>query len=106
MIGKRLFSQMKQRLICVEVIVSNMLGKGQVKIWWWQHYGLGLLWFEENYVKLVKFPLNFSDLNPIENLWWILKIKLYTEAKFRIKQQLWEKFETFWEKTEKSYVTT
>ncbi|ETO07945.1 hypothetical protein RFI_29445 [Reticulomyxa filosa] len=29
MIGKRLFFQMKQRLICLKVIILNMLGKGQ-----------------------------------------------------------------------------
>ncbi|ETO15455.1 Transposase family protein [Reticulomyxa filosa] len=43
---------------------------------------------KKNYVKLIKFPPNSTDLNPIENLLWILKIKLYKDAKFRTKQQL------------------
>lgn len=41
--------------------------------------------------KLMEWPLSSPDLNPIENLWGILKQKIYEGGRqFDSKQQLWE----------------
>ena len=41
--------------------------------------------------KLMVWPPSSPDLNPIENLWSILKQKMYKDGRqFASKQQLWE----------------
>lgn len=47
-------------------------------------------------INLINHPPQSPDLNPIENLWKILKQKLQTNGKIQSKEQLWETFGQAW----------
>ncbi|CDH61286.1 hypothetical protein RO3G_16829 [Lichtheimia corymbifera JMRC:FSU:9682] len=55
-------------------------------------------WFEDNAVNVMKWPAYSPDINPIENLWAIVKRKLneYDEAPASMRE-LWERVEYVWE---------
>ncbi len=57
-------------------------------------------WFDEEEVEIMEFPANSPDLNPIENLWWITKCKIYRKGPFNNTEEVWEQFETEWENIE------
>ena len=54
-------------------------------------------WFEENGFKVLIWPAQSPDLNPIEHLWYHLKIKL-NEYEYPPKgvHELWERVEKEW----------
>lgn len=52
-------------------------------------------WFLENNVPVLSWPSQSPDLNPIENLWSELKIRLSKEV-FKNKDDLWEKTQKIW----------
>ena len=56
-------------------------------------------WFEEHGIKLLEWPPQSPDLNPIEHLWAILKRRLnqYEGAPSGM-NELWERIETEWAK--------
>ena len=44
--------------------------------------------------RLMKWPANSSDLNPIENLWSVLKRRIYQDGRqFKTKNELWEEIQ-------------
>ena len=50
-------------------------------------------------INLMSWPPNSPDLNPIENLWSLLKSHLYKNGKkYRNKNELWEEIQRFCEK--------
>ena len=53
-------------------------------------------WFEDNGVPLLPWPAQSPDLNPIENLWSILDLKL-KERRPQIEEQLFEALRVGWE---------
>lgn len=53
-------------------------------------------WFEDNDVNVIEFPAYSPDLNPIENLWWIVKCKLYHKGPFSTEEELFEEFGNQW----------
>ncbi len=57
-------------------------------------------WFNKNKIQLIEFPPNSPDLNPIENLWFIVKMRIYRKGKYTSTEQVWEAFEKEWEKVE------
>lgn len=57
-------------------------------------------WFEENDVKLIEVPANSPDLNPIENLWWIIKCHIHQKGPFSNKETLFDVFADEWNKLE------
>ena len=61
-------------------------------------------WFEENQIKLLQWPAQSPDLNPIENLWKELK-RLITLLKELPKSEndLWEKVRLVWLGLEREY---
>ena len=59
-------------------------------------------WFEDNNVTVLDWPPQSPDLNPIEHLWHILKMRLATyERHTKSIQELWERVEVEWEKIPK-----
>ena len=59
--------------------------------------GHWLLWAGKG-ENLMVWPPSSPDLNPIENLWSIIKQKIYEGGRqFTSKQQLWEAILTFWQ---------
>ena len=52
-------------------------------------------WFLENNVRVLSWPSQSPDLNPIENLWSELKIRLSKEV-FKNKDDLWVKTQKIW----------
>jgi len=59
-------------------------------------------WFKDNKVKVLDWPAQSPDLNPIEHLWWYLKRRLHsypTDPKSI--HELWERIEVEWERIPK-----
>lgn len=54
-------------------------------------------WFEEKGIVLLDYPPQSPDLNPIENLWRILKIKIHNNYDINTLDQLWQVYEKEWE---------
>ena len=54
-------------------------------------------WFDENGINVLDHPPQSPDLNPIENLWRIIKHKLYNDSSIRGINDLWERFEQEWD---------
>lgn len=52
-------------------------------------------WFSQNNVRVLSWPSQSPDLNPIENLWSELKKRLSKEV-FKNKDDLWEKTQKIW----------
>lgn len=59
-------------------------------------------WFNDNEIELLDWPAQSPDLNPIEHLWHILKMRLaeYENPPKGI-QELWERVQVEWEKIPK-----
>ena len=48
-------------------------------------------WLNANNIKVMKWPPCSPDLNPIENFWSILKLKIYKNGRqFKNNDELWE----------------
>ncbi|ETO17278.1 hypothetical protein RFI_20047 [Reticulomyxa filosa] len=47
-----------------------------------------------------EFPANSPDLNPIENLWWIVNTMIHKKGPFNITYEIWNQFEAECEKIE------
>ena len=56
--------------------------------------------FEEKNIRVMNFPSRSPDLNPIENLWSIVKSKVHRRGSYSSKDALWEAFEKEWESIE------
>jgi transposase len=54
-------------------------------------------WFQGEGITLLEHPPQSPDLNPIENLWRIIKHKLYNNVNIRSVEYLWKEFEKEWE---------
>ena len=54
-------------------------------------------WFDDNGIQLLDDPPQSPDLNPIENLWRILKHKLHQDGTINTAEKLWNQFEKEWE---------
>lgn len=54
------------------------------------------IWFNENRVDVIDWPAQSPDLNPIENLWAIVK-KEVAKTKPRNKAELWSHVKSAWE---------
>lgn len=54
-------------------------------------------WLKEQKIQLLDHPPQSPDLNPIENLWRILKLKIHENNDITSLNQLWEVFEKEWE---------
>ena len=52
-------------------------------------------WFSINGVRVIKWPANSPDLNPIEHLWMMVKQKL-AGKRFDSKNELWEAVKEAW----------
>lgn len=52
-------------------------------------------YFKGNKIEVMSWPSQSPDLNPIENLWSVLKKSLSTQV-FKSKDDLWEKVQKFW----------
>ena len=53
-------------------------------------------WLEKHQIRVMDFPANSPDLNPIENLWWIIKTQIYKKGPFKSKEEIWEQFQQEW----------
>jgi transposase len=53
-------------------------------------------WFRENNVDVMEWPAQSPDLNPIENLWGIVKKTIGTK-KYKNKNDLWDAIRSAWE---------
>lgn len=52
-------------------------------------------WFADNNVDVMQWPAQSPDLNPIENLWQIVK-KSVKPAKSKNKEELWDRIQQAW----------
>ena len=57
-------------------------------------------WFDEKGIRVLDHPPQSPDLNPIENLWRIVKISIYKNHDIKSVKDLWEAFEEEWEKVD------
>lgn len=57
-------------------------------------------YFAEEKIETLDWPPNSPDLNPIENLWAIVKKNIVKRGTFTSKDKLWEAFEEEWEKVD------
>lgn len=57
-------------------------------------------WFDEKGIELLDHPPQSPDLNPIENLWRTLKLKIYNNNDISSVDELWEAFQKEWEDIE------
>ena len=57
-------------------------------------------WFKEKGVVLLDHPPQSPDLNPIENLWRIIKLKIYKNHEISSLDKLWQVYEQEWESIE------
>jgi hypothetical protein len=58
-------------------------------------------YYDENEVEVLDWPPQSPDLNPIEQVWAIMKQKLYTQDSFPSnKNDLIERFLTIWDELE------
>ena len=56
-------------------------------------------WLQDHKVRVLKWPSQSPDLNPIEHLWWHLKRRLAAyDAEPTSIDELWERVEAEWEK--------
>lgn len=53
-------------------------------------------WFEKNSITLMEFPPCSPDLNPIENLWSIVKRRIYKKGPYNNKKSLIKAFNEEW----------
>ena len=49
-------------------------------------------WFQENGISVMEWPTNSPDLNPIGNLWDLVKSKTYKKGPFHNLDSLWDTF--------------
>lgn len=57
-----------------------------------------LEFFKKKQIKVLKWPAQSPDLNPIENLWHIMKRQLYGYAEqAKTKDELWERCKDVWQ---------
>ncbi|ETN99499.1 hypothetical protein RFI_37972, partial [Reticulomyxa filosa] len=57
--------------------------------------------FKQNANKILNFTSNSSDLKQIENLWWIVKTKIFKNGPFGSKEKLLKQFELECKKNDK-----
>lgn len=63
-------------------------------------------WLEDQEFKVMLWPAQSPDLNPIENAWSYLKSKIYAyPTPANGLKQLWERVEAEWEKLPKEYIS-
>jgi transposase len=62
-------------------------------------------WIKYQGITLLSWPSNSPDLNPIENLWNMIKVRIYSRKKyFSNKDELWKIMEEEWYKIPSDYV--
>ena len=53
-------------------------------------------WFEINQIKIIEWPAQSPDLNPIENLWHQVELSLKHKGSFKNSDELYKAIETTW----------
>ena len=53
-------------------------------------------WSETNQIKVMKWPAQSPDLNPIENLWYQAELSLKQKGPFKNADELYKAIETTW----------
>lgn len=54
-------------------------------------------WLEENNITVLKWPAQFSDFNPIKNLWSEVNQHLRNNHEYiKSKEDLWQKLQIIW----------